>query len=146
MNEKIDKLLDTRKKIELGGGEKRIEKQHSQGKLTARERINLLLDEGSFVEIDAFVKHRSTNFGMDKVEANADGVVTGYGTIDGRLVFVFAQDFTVLGGSLGEMHANKIVKVQQMALKMGAPLIGINDSGGARIQEGVDALDRKSVV
>lgn len=140
MNEKIDKLLDTRKKIELGGGEKRIEKQHSQGKLTARERINLLLDEGSFVEIDAFVKHRSTNFGMDKVEANADGVVTGYGTIDGRLVFVFAQDFTVLGGSLGEMHANKIVKVQQMALKMGAPLIGINDSGGARIQEGVDAL------
>lgn len=140
MNEKIDKLLDTRKEIELGGGEKRIEKQHSQGKLTARERINLLLDEGSFVEIDAFVKHRSTNFGMDKVEANADGVVTGYGTIDGRLVFVFAQDFTVLGGSLGEMHANKIVKVQQMALKMGAPLIGINDSGGARIQEGVDAL------
>jgi len=140
MKEKIDKLLETRKKIELGGGEKKIQKQHSEGKLTARERINLLLDEGSFVEIDAFVKHRSTNFGMDKVEAEADGVVTGYGTVDGRLVFVYAQDFTVRGGSLGEMHANKIVKVQQMAMKMGAPLIGINDSGGARIQEGVDAL------
>lgn len=140
MKEKIGKLLETRKRIELGGGEKRIEKQHSQGKLTARERINLLLDEGSFVEIDAFVKHRSTNFGMEEVEAEADGVVTGYGTVDGRLVFVYAQDFTVQGGSLGEMHANKIVKVQQMALKMGAPLIGINDSGGARIQEGVDAL------
>lgn len=140
MKEKIDQLLETRRKIELGGGEKRIEKQHSQGKLTARERINLLLDEGSFIEIDAFVKHRSTNFGMDKVEAEADGVVTGYGTVDGRLVFVYAQDFTVQGGSLGEMHANKIVKVQEMALKMGAPIIGINDSGGARIQEGVDAL------
>mgnify|MGYP000356459143 CR=1 FL=1 len=140
MKEKIEKLLETRKKIELGGGEKRIEKQHSQGKLTARERINLLLDEGSFIEIDAFIKHRSTNFGMAEVEAEADGVVSGYGTVDGRLVFVYAQDFTVQGGSLGEMHANKIVKVQQMALKMGAPLIGINDSGGARIQEGVDAL------
>lgn len=140
LKEKIEQLLETKKKIELGGGEKRIEKQHSQGKLTARERINLLLDEGSFVEIDAFVEHRCTNFGMEKTEAPADGVVTGYGTIDGRLVFVYAQDFTVLGGSLGEMHANKIVKVQQMALKMGAPIIGINDSGGARIQEGVDAL------
>ncbi len=140
MKEKIEQLLETKKNIELGGGEKRIEKQHSEGKLTARERINLLLDEGSFVEIDAFVKHRCTNFGMEKTEAPADGVVTGYGTIDGRLVFVYAQDFTVLGGSLGEMHANKIVKVQQMALKMGAPIIGINDSGGARIQEGVDAL------
>jgi methylmalonyl-CoA decarboxylase alpha subunit len=140
LKEKIEQLLETKKNIELGGGEKRIEKQHSEGKLTARERINLLLDEGSFVEIDAFVKHRCTNFGMEKTEAPADGVVTGYGTIDGRLVFVYAQDFTVLGGSLGEMHANKIVKVQQMALKMGAPIIGINDSGGARIQEGVDAL------
>jgi methylmalonyl-CoA decarboxylase alpha subunit len=140
LKEKIEQLLETKKNIELGGGEKRIEKQHSEGKLTARERINLLLDEGSFIEIDAFVKHRCTNFGMEKTEAPADGVVTGYGTIDGRLVFVYAQDFTVLGGSLGEMHANKIVKVQQMALKMGAPIIGINDSGGARIQEGVDAL------
>jgi methylmalonyl-CoA decarboxylase alpha subunit len=140
LKEKIEQLLETKKNIELGGGEKRIEKQHGEGKLTARERINLLLDEGSFIEIDAFVKHRCTNFGMEKTEAPADGVVTGYGTIDGRLVFVYAQDFTVLGGSLGEMHANKIVKVQQMALKMGAPIIGINDSGGARIQEGVDAL------
>ncbi len=140
MKEKIEKLLEAKKNIELGGGEKRIEKQHSEGKLTARERINLLLDEGSFIEIDAFVTHRCTNFGMEKVEAQADGVVTGYGTVDGRLVFVYAQDFTVLGGSLGEMHANKICKVQQMAMKMGAPIIGINDSGGARIQEGVDAL------
>jgi len=140
LKEKIEKLLETKKNIELGGGEKRIEKQHSEGKLTARERINMLLDEGSFVEIDQFVTHRCTNFGMEKVEAQADGVVTGYGTIDGRLVFVYAQDFTVLGGSLGEMHANKICKVQQMAMKMGAPIIGINDSGGARIQEGVDAL------
>lgn len=140
MKEKIEKLLETKKKIELGGGEKRIEKQHSQGKLTARERINLLLDEGSFIEIDAFVKHRCTNFDMGEVEAPGDGVVTGYGTVDGRLVFVYAQDFTVQGGSLGEMHAAKICKVQQMALKMGAPIVGINDSGGARIQEGVDAL------
>ncbi len=140
MEKRIDKLLETRKKIELGGGEKRIEKQHKKGKLTARERINLLLDKDSFVEIDAFVKHRCTNFGMGKAEASGDGVVTGYGTVDGRLIFVYAQDFTVLGGSLGEMHAAKIVKVQDMALKMGAPLVGINDSGGARIQEGVDSL------
>jgi len=140
MKERIEQLLQARKEIELGGGEKGIKKQHERGKLTARERINLLLDEGSFVEIDAFVKHRSTNFGMEKTKAPADGVVTGYGTVDGRLVFVYAQDFTVLGGSLGEMHANKICKVQEMALKMGAPIIGFNDSGGARIQEGVDAL------
>ena len=140
MKEKIERLLEAKETIKLGGGEKRIEKQHERGKLTARERINLLLDEDSFVEIDAFVKHRCTNFGMDKVEAPSDGVVTGYGTVDGRLVFVYAQDFTVRGGSLGEMHAAKIVKVQDMALKMGAPIIGINDSGGARIQEGVDAL------
>lgn len=140
VNEKIERLLEAKRKIELGGGEKRIEKQHSKGKLTARERINLLLDEGSFVEIDAFVKHRCTNFGMEKVEAEADGVVTGHGTVDGRLIFVYAQDFTVLGGSLGEKHADKICKVQEMALKMGAPIVGINDSGGARIQEGVDAL------
>lgn len=140
MKERIERLLETKEKIELGGGEKRIEKQHQKGKLTARERIHLLLDEGSFMEIDAFVKHRCTNFGMENTEAPGDGVVTGYGTVDGRLVFVYAQDFTVLGGSLGEMHAAKIVKVQDMALKMGAPIIGINDSGGARIQEGVDAL------
>ena len=140
MKERIEQLLETKKKIELGGGEKRIAKQHERGKLTARERINLLLDEGSFMEIDAFIKHRCTNFGMENTEAVADGVVTGYGTVDGRLVFVYAQDFTVLGGSLGEMHANKICKVQEMALKMGAPIVGFNDSGGARIQEGVDAL------
>ena len=140
MKERIERLLETKEKIELGGGEKRIEKQHQKRKLTARERIHLLLDEGSFMEIDAFVKHRCTNFGMENTEAPGDGVVTGYGTVDGRLVFVYAQDFTVLGGSLGEMHAAKIVKVQDMALKMGAPIIGINDSGGARIQEGVDAL------
>jgi methylmalonyl-CoA decarboxylase alpha subunit len=140
MNDKINELIKEKEKIKLGGGIKRIEKQHSSGKLTARERINLLLDENSFIEIDAFVKHRSTNFDMESVDAPADGVVTGYGTVDGRLVFVYAQDFTVVGGSLGEMHANKIVKVQDMALKMGAPIVGFNDSGGARIQEGVDAL------
>lgn len=140
MIEKINKLLDNSARIELGGGEKRIAKHHESGKLTARERIALLMDEGSFIELDKFVEHRSTNFGMDKVEAPSDGVVTGYGTVDGRLVFVYAQDFTVVGGSLGEMHAEKICKVQDMALKMGAPIIGMNDSGGARIQEGVDAL------
>ncbi|CAK7040878.1 methylmalonyl-CoA carboxyltransferase [Tissierella sp. P1] len=140
MKEKIERLLETAKKIELGGGEQRIEKHHKSGKLTARERINLLFDEGSFVEVDKFVEHRCTNFDMAKVEAPADGVVTGYGTVDGRLVFTYAQDFTVVGGSLGEMHAAKICKVQDMALKMGAPIVGFNDSGGARIQEGVDAL------
>ncbi|MBP2645686.1 MAG: pccB [Firmicutes bacterium] len=140
IREKIDQLKTLEEKIKLGGGEKRIEKQHSSGKLTARERINTLLDPGSFVEIDQFVRHRCTNFGMEKVEAPGEGVVTGYGTVDGRLVFVYAQDFTVIGGSLGEMHAAKIVKVQEMALKVGAPIIGINDSGGARIQEAVDAL------
>lgn len=137
------KLLDLRKlreKVALGGGEKRIESQHKKGKLTARERVHAFLEEGSFVEIDAFVQHRCTNFGMEKTEALGEGVVTGYGTVNGRLVFVYAQDFTVIGGSLGEMHASKICKVQEMALKMGAPIVGINDSGGARIQEGVDAL------
>jgi acetyl-CoA carboxylase carboxyltransferase component len=139
----MDKLAELKAKLEqvkLGGGLKAIEKQHESGKLTARERILKLLDEGSFVEIDAYVKHRCDNFGMGKKKISGDGVVSGYGTIDGRLVYIFAQDFTVIGGSLGEMHAAKIVKAQQMALKVGAPLIGINDSGGARIQEGVDAL------
>ncbi len=140
MKEKIERLLEAESKIKLGGGEERIEKQHKSGKLTARERINLLFDEGSFVELDKFVAHRCTNFGMEKTKAPADGVVTGYGTVDGRLVYTYAQDFTVLGGSLGEMHAAKINKVQDMALKTGAPIIGFNDSGGARIQEGVDAL------
>ena len=137
------KLEDLRKKsqqIELGGGEKAIQKQHERGKYTARERLAMLFDEGSFVELDKFVKHRCVNFGMDKVEAPGEGVVTGYGTIDGRLVYAFAQDFTVVGGSLGEMHAQKICKVLDLALKMGAPCIGLNDSGGARIQEAVDAL------
>lgn len=140
MKEKIEQLLETKNRIELGGGEARIEKHHKAGKLTARERLSLLFDEKSFVEVDKFVSHRSTNFDMATVDAPGDGVVTGYGTVDGRLVFSYAQDFTVVGGSLGEMHAAKIAKIQDMALKMGGPIVGINDSGGARIQEGVDAL------
>jgi len=140
IQEKIQDLKARQEKVKLGGGAKRIEKQHASGKLTARERIEKLLDPGTFVELDQFVHHRCTNFGMDKEEAPGEGVVTGYGTVDGRLVYVFAQDFTVMGGSLGEMHAAKIVKVQELAIKMGAPLIGLNDSGGARIQEAVDAL------
>lgn len=140
MSDKIEEMFLKKEKIYVGGGEKKNEKQHEQGKLTARERLLLLFDEGSFIETGIFVKHRCTDFGMEDVEAPAEGVVTGYGTVDGRLVFAYAQDFTVLGGSLGEMHAKKIVDVMDMALKMGAPLIGLNDSGGARIQEGVDAL------
>ncbi|NLK92008.1 MAG: acyl-CoA carboxylase subunit beta [Bacteroidales bacterium] len=139
--EKIAELIALREKARLGGGEKRIENQHKKGKYTARERIAMLLDEASFEEIDMFIKHRCTNFGMDKKEAIlGDGVVTGCGTIDGRLVYVFAQDFTVEGGSLSETMALKICKVMDLSLKMGAPIIGINDSGGARIQEGVTAL------
>ena len=140
IEELIAELEAKQAEIKAMGGPKRIEAQKAKGKLTARERINLLLDEGSFVEVDMFVEHRCTEFGMDKVKAPADGVITGYGKINGRLVFVYSQDFTVVGGSLGEMHAKKICKVADMALKMGAPLIGINDSGGARIQEGVDSL------
>lgn len=140
VQERIADLHKRQEKVKLGGGEKRIEKQHASGKLTARERINLLLDPNTFVELDQFVVHRCTNFGMDKVEIPGEGVVTGYGLVDGRLVYVFAQDFTAQGGSLGEMHAAKIVKVQEMALKMGAPIVGLNDSGGARIHEAVDAL------
>ncbi len=138
--DKIKDLQDRLEGIQQGGGADRIGKQHKSGKLTARERINLLMDPASFVEIDAFVKHRCTEFGMETMEAPAEGVVTGYGTVDGRLVYVYAQDFTVVGGSLGEMHAKKICKVLDLALKMGAPVVGMNDSGGARIQEGVDAL------
>ena len=123
-----------------GGGEKRIKAQHEKGKLTARERLNLLLDEGSFVEIDRFVVHRSKDFGMDKQRILGDGVITGYGFIDGRKVFVFSQDFTVFGGSLSESFAEKICKIMDMAMKVGAPVIGLNDSGGARIQEGVVSL------
>ncbi len=137
---KLEELRTRKAEIALGGGQKRIDAQHAQGKLTARERLNILFDEGSFVEMDVFVSHRCNNFDMANTHAPGDGVVTGYGTIDGRLVFAYAQDFTVLGGSLGEYHAEKIVKVQNMALKMGAPIVGLNDSGGARIQEGVNAL------
>lgn len=139
-NAKIEALYAKKEAIKMGGGEKQIEKQHAAGKKTARERIQALLDENSFIELDAFVEHRCYNFGMESKKAPGEGVVTGYGTIDGRLVYVFAQDFTVIGGTLGEMHAAKICKIQEMAMKMGAPIIGINDSGGARIQEGVDAL------
>ena len=138
--DKIKGLHERTAKVMAGGGQKRIQKQHSLGKFTARERIEMLFDASSFVELDRFVTHRCTNFGMDREEAPGEGVVTGYGTIHGRLVYVFAQDFTVVGGSLGEMHAAKICKVLDMAMKMGAPIIGINDSGGARIQEAVDAL------
>lgn len=138
--DKLNDLQYRRSIIEQGGGADKVKKQHDSGKLTARERILKLLDEGSFVEIDAFVKHRCMDFDMPNTEAPGEGVVTGYGTVDGRLVYVYAQDFTVIGGSLGEMHAKKICKVMDMALKMGAPIIGMNDSGGARIQEGIDAL------
>jgi acetyl-CoA carboxylase carboxyltransferase component len=138
--DKIKKLIDLRVEAKLGGGEKRIEAQHEKGKLTARERINLLLDEGSFEEYDMFVTHRCDNFGMEKTKFMGDGVVTGQGTIDGRVVYIYAQDFTVFGGSLSETFAQKICKVMDMAMKVGAPIIGINDSGGARIQEGVTAL------
>ena len=139
----VDKLNDLqlrRAAVEAGGGEAKIKKQHDAGKKTARERIAALLDEGSFVEVDAFVEHRSNEFNMAETKAPGEGVVTGYGTVDGRLVFVYSQDFTVIGGSLGEMHAKKICKVMDMAVKMGAPIIGMNDSGGARIQEGIAAL------
>lgn len=138
--DKIKKLIDLRVEAKLGGGEKRIEAQHAKGKLTARERIEMLLDEGSFEEYDMFVTHRCDNFGMEKTKFLGDGVVTGQGTIDGRVVYIYAQDFTVFGGSLSETYALKICKVMDMAMKVGAPVIGINDSGGARIQEGVTAL------
>jgi propionyl-CoA carboxylase beta chain len=134
-------LLDQKNaEAELGGGQKRIDAQHKKGKLTARERIALLLDEGSFEEIGKFVMHRTRDFGMDKEHYLGDGVVTGYGTVEGRLVYVFAQDFTVFGGALSETHAEKICKIMDLALQNGAPIIGLNDSGGARIQEGVLSL------
>lgn len=140
MNDIIRQLEAKRQQAYLGGGQKRIDAQHSKGKLTARERIALLLDEGSFEEWDMFVEHRCTDFGMENETIPSDGVVTGYGMINGRLVFVFSQDFTVLGGSLSEAHAEKICKIMDQALKVGAPVIGLNDSGGARIQEGVASL------
>ncbi|MCO5252290.1 MAG: acyl-CoA carboxylase subunit beta [Candidatus Kapabacteria bacterium] len=140
IEEKIKELMALREKARLGGGEKRIEAQHKKGKYTARERIEKLLDEGSFEEFDMFVSSKPTDFGSDVEEYLSDGVVTGYGTIDGRLVFIFSQDFTIFGGSLSEMFAQKICKVMDKAMKVGAPVIGINDSGGARIQEGVKSL------
>jgi Acetyl-CoA carboxylase, carboxyltransferase component (subunits alpha and beta) len=140
MDKELQQLDERRSSVESGGGAKRVAAQHEKGKMTARERIAALLDPASFSEVGVFVKHRCSDLGMGNVDTPGEGVVTGYGTIDGRLAFVYAQDFTVMGGSLGEEHARKICKVMDMAAKMGAPLIGINDSGGARIQEGVDAL------
>jgi len=140
MKDKLKILEDKKAEALIGGGEKRIDAQHDKGKLTARERIHFLMDEDSFEELGMLVTHRSTNFGLDKQKFLGDGVVTGYGTIDGRLVYVYAQDFTVMGGSLAEAHAEKICKIMDMAMKNGAPIIGLNDSGGARIQEGVVSL------
>lgn len=137
---KVNDLHAKKLDLKLGGGEIKIKKQHDAGKKTARERLNLLFDEGSFVEIDPFVEARGVDFDMQNKKVAGDGVVTGYGTVDGRLIFVSSQDFTVIGGSLGEMHAKKITKAMDMAMKMGAPFISINDSGGARIEEGIDAL------
>src|SRR6476620_6157898 len=140
MRDILKELEDRRAKARLGGGEKRIAQQHRVGKLTARERIDVLLDEGSFEEFGMFVEHRATDFGMADNRISGDGVVTGWGTVNGRPIFVFAKDFTVFGGSLSEAHAEKIMKLQDMALKNGAPIVGLYDAGGARIQEGVAAL------
>jgi len=140
MKDILDKLEKRREEARLGGGQKRIDAQHARGKLTARERIELLLDKNSFEEFDMFVEHRSNDFGMEKQKVPGDGVVTGWGTINGRTVYLFSKDFTVFGGSLSEAHAQKIIKVQDMALKARAPVIGLFDAGGARIQEGVAAL------
>ncbi|MAE09178.1 MAG: methylmalonyl-CoA carboxyltransferase [Bacteroidetes bacterium] len=140
LKSKLEILEEKSKLAELGGGQQRIDKQHKAGRLTARERINQLLDSGTFVEIDKFMTHRCTDFGMEKNKTLGDGVVTGYGKIDGRLMYVFAQDFTVYGGSLSRANADKIIKIMDLAMKMGTPVIGLNDSGGARIQEGVESL------
>ncbi len=140
VEERLEELRKRKALAREGGGKDRMQAQRAKGKLSARERVDLLLDPGSFIEMDPFVEHRTTEFGMDKKRIPGDGVVTGHGTIDGRTVFVFSQDFTVFGGSLGEMHANKIVKIMDLAMKVGAPVIGLNDSGGARIQEGVISL------
>lgn len=137
---KFEVLQAKKQEILAGGGAKRVEKQHALGKLTARERLNLLFDKNTFVEVGAFITHRCTNFGMQQKYLPGEGVVTGYGQVDGKLVYAYAQDFTVSGGSLGEMHAKKITHIQDLALKVGAPIVGLNDSGGARIQEGIDAL------
>jgi propionyl-CoA carboxylase beta chain len=140
IEEKLERLRKKQEKARLGGGKKRIEAQHKKGKLTARERLDILIDKGTFEEFDMFVTHRSHDFGLDKQQYLGDGVVTGCGLINGRITFAFSQDFTVFGGSLSEAHAEKICKIMDMALKVGAPVIGLNDSGGARIQEGVVSL------
>src|SRR2546425_331452 len=140
IQKRLDTLHHLRAESELGGGAERIRAQHEKGKLTARERLDLLLDPGSFVELDRFVTHRSTDFGLAEQKVLGDGVVTGYGRVEGRLVYVFAQDFTVFGGSLAEAHAEKVCKVMDLAVRNGAPMVGLNDSGGARIQEGVVSL------
>src|SRR5690625_3263328 len=139
--DKINELYDKRRQVELGGGDDRIAKQHEKGKKTARERIDYLLDEGSFVELNPFMEHRSSDFGMNNDGAKGEGVVTGYGKINNRPIYLFAQDFTVYGGALGEMHGKKIAAVMDLAAKNGVPFIGLNDSGGARIKEGVSSLD-----
>lgn len=139
-SDKTDILRKKKEKIAQGGGESRIEKQHAKGKLTARERLNIFFDEGTFIETDAFIKKRCTRFGLDKMDFEGESVVTGYGMVDGRLVYAYSQDFTIIGGTLGEMHAKKISKAMDAAAKVGAPIVGINDSGGARIQEAVDSL------
>jgi propionyl-CoA carboxylase beta chain len=139
--EKINDLYDKRREVELGGGDEKIEKQHEKGKLTARERIDLLVDPGTFVELNPFISHRCNDFGLAGVKGPGDGVVTGYGKVNGRDIYLFSQDFTVFGGALGEMHAKKIANVMDLAAKNGAPFVGLNDSGGARIQEGVVSLD-----
>jgi len=143
--EKLEELRQLKAQAQLGGGEKRIAAQHRKGKLTARERLDLLLDPGTFQETDMFATHRTTDFGLAEQKVLGDGVVTGYGKIDGRLVYVFSQDFTVFGGSLSEAHAEKICKIMDLAMKNGAPVIGLNDSGGARIQEGVVSLGRMPI-
>ena len=140
MHDIILELKRRRDAAHGGGGEKRVEAQHARGKLTARERVEILLDEGSFEEFDTFVEHRSVEFGMEATRVPGDGVVTGWGTINGRLAYLFVKDFTVFGGSLSQAHAQKICKIQDMAIRNGAPVIGVFDAGGARIQEGVDAL------
>lgn len=139
--EKINDLYDRKREVELGGGDQKIEKQHEKGKLTARERIELLVDKGTFIELNPFIEHRCKDFGLENQKGPGDGVVTGYGKVNGRPIYLFSQDFTVFGGALGEMHANKIANVMDLAAKNGAPFVGMNDSGGARIQEGVVSLD-----
>lgn len=141
MFDSIHDLQDRRREVEMGGGDERMDKQHERGKQTARERIDLLVDEGTFVELNPFIQHRSADFGLNHIKGPGDGVVTGWGKVNGRPIYLFSQDFTVFGGALGEMHAKKIVNVMDLAAKNGAPLIGLNDSGGARIQEGVLSLD-----